>query len=325
MQAAWKRVWNGYVAFGTLGTLGQDLQELPSQQDQGPSDLWNEMAAMIASKAQYASLMHGDIMVAENRLNDWFEDPFGLLVALQQAGYIIPGNLDSPMFRLMSFNGPMYKVFTPEQIKLWQRWVLSLPATNGKPPAARVVRKKESPRAVAYKQMRIVVDMLRARQKGVSGHRILLTGPDPEKPGQKVSRSLHWWFNLGSNLVGDHQKEQLQKADDLLLAALCDEANGWIVKRNVLQSPLVTAMATGFGDMAEAFREMAPDTESDQNPRGITYLACLVNWIQIGCPIGEPKVEALSVTAGGAAVAMAPEPELSPRKKRFPWGMGKVH
>jgi hypothetical protein len=125
--------------------------------------------------------------------------------------------------------------------------------------------------------------------------------------------------------VGDHQKEQLQKADDLLLAALCDEANGWIVKRNVLQSPLVTAMATGFGDMAEAFREMAPDTESDQNPRGITYLACLVNWIQIGCPIGEPKVEALSVTAGGAAVAMAPEPELSPRKKRFPWGMGKVH
>ena len=76
--------------------------------------------------------MHGDIMLGENRLNDWFEDPFGLLEALQEAGIIIPGNLDSPMFRLMSFNGPMYKVFNDEQQRLWQRWVLSLPATEGK-------------------------------------------------------------------------------------------------------------------------------------------------------------------------------------------------
>jgi hypothetical protein len=326
MQAVWKRIWTGYVAFGTLGTLGQDLAELPSQQNQGPSDLWNAMAEMIASKAQYASLMHGDITLGENRLNDWFEDPFGLLVALQQAGFIIPGNLQSPMFRLMSFNGPMYKVFTDEQISLWQRWVLSLPATEGKPPnPARTPKKKPTKREVAYNHMRIVVDMLRARQQGATGHRARLTGPDPKDPAKKTTQSLHWWFNLGANLVGKDQKEQLQKADDLLLAALSDEANGWIVKRNVLQSPLVTAMATGFGDMAEAFREMAPGTGSDDNPNGITYLACLVNWIQIGCPIGAPKAEAVAVSAGAAAAVMAAEEEPKPRPYRHPWGMGKVH
>ena len=59
--------------------------------------------------------------------------------------------------------------------------------------------------------------------------------------------------------------------------------------------------------------------------QGITYLACLVNWIQIGCPISLPKPVALAVTAGGAAAAMAPEPELDARKRRYPWGMGKVH
>jgi hypothetical protein len=324
MQAVWKRVWNGYVAFGTLGSLGADLAELPTPQNQGPNKLWNEMADMIASKAQYASLMHGDIMIGENRLNDWFEDPFGLLVALQQAGFIVPGNLDSPMFRLMSFNGPMYKVFTDEQITLWQRWVLSLPATGGQPPSPRTAGKKDPPVMVAYKNMRIVVDMLRARQQGASGHRVHLVGPDPKDPTKKVNMSLHHWFNLGANLVGNNIDEQLRLADDLLLAALSDQANGWIVKKNVLQSPLVTAMATGFGDMAEAFREMAPGTQTDGNPQGITYLACLVNWIQIGCPIGLPKLAALAVAAGAAA-AIAPEPEQEARKRRYPWGMGKVH
>jgi len=101
-----------------------------------------------------------------------------------------------------------------------------------------------------------------------------------------------------------------------LLAALSDETNGWIVKRNVLQSPMVTAMATGFGDMAEAFREIAPGTVSDANPKGLTYLACLVNWIQVACPIGPIKPEMLA-----AAKAAIPQP----RMYRHPWGMGKVH
>jgi hypothetical protein len=321
MQAVWKRIWTGYVAFGTLGTLGADLAELPLQQDQGPSALWNQMAAMIASKAPYASLMHGDIKIGENRLNDWFEDPFGLLIALQQAGLIIPGNLDSPMFRLMGFNGPMYKVFTDQQLGLWQRWVLSLPVTGGKPPAtARDPKKKSSARKVAYDNMRIVVDMLRARQQGASGHRAQIQGPDPDHSGQKVTKPLHWWFDLGTNLIGDNLPEQLRKADDLLLAAISEPANGWIVKGNILQSPMVTSMATGYGDMAEAFRELAPGAVYDaaDYPDGITYLACLVNWIQAGCPIGEDEQKAM-------AMAVAAEPELEARQRRHPWGMGKVH
>jgi len=276
---------------------------------------------MIASKAQYASLMHGDIKIGENRLNDWFEDPFGLMTALQQAGIIIPGNLDSPMFRLMSFNGPMYKVFTDEQIELWQRWVLSLPSTGGKPPAAaRDPRKKSSARQAVYDNMRIVVDMLRARQQGASGHRARIEGPDPDNPRKKVTNPLHWWFNLGANLVGDNLPEQLRKADDLLLGAISDPANGWIAKGNILQSPMVTSMATGYGDMAEAFREIAPSATSDPDdyPGGITYLGCLVNWIQAGCPIGDAEQKAL-------ALAVAAEPEPEARKRRHPWGMGKVH
>ena len=322
MQEVWKRIWTGYVAFGTLGSLGADLAELPSQQDQGPSNLWNEMAAMIASKQQYASLMHGDIKIGENRLNDWFEDPFGLMVALQEAGIIVPGNLDSPMFRLMSFDGPMYKVFTDDQIELWQRWVLSLPKTGGRPPATARNPKKpsKSARTVVYDNMRIVVDMLRARQQGATGHRAQIQGPDPKDPSKKITMPLHWWFNLGTNLVGENIAEQLRQADDAFLAALSDPANGWIRKGDILQSPLVTSMATGFGDMAEAFREHAPGAtyDPDEYKDGMTYLACLVNWIQEGCPIGEEAQKLV-------AMAVAAEPSLEARKRRHPWGMGKVH
>jgi hypothetical protein len=320
MQAVWKRIWTGYVAFGTTGTLGADLAELPPDQGQGPTELWTQMANMIASKAPYASLMHGDIQIGGNRLNDWYEDPLGLMVALQEAGFIVPGNLNSPMFRLMDFNGPMYKVFTDEQLELWQKWVLSLPATGGKPPAkaARIPKKKISARHAAFDNMRIVIDMLRARQQGVSGHRIMLQGPD--KSGAIVTHPLHWWFNLGTNLVGDNQAEQLREADSLLMGALSYPANGWVVKKNVLQSPLVTAMATGFGDMAEAFRELAPGASFDPADYldGMTYLACLVNWIQVGCPTDEGEQKAI-------AMALAAAPPVEPRKLRHPWGMGKVH
>src|SRR6476619_795440 len=55
MQAAFERIWTGYVAFGTLGTLGQDIADHFSSK---PS-LRDQMVALIESKAQYARLNHG--------------------------------------------------------------------------------------------------------------------------------------------------------------------------------------------------------------------------------------------------------------------------
>jgi hypothetical protein len=176
----WKRIWDGYLGFATLGTLGQELQERPPIQNEGSSHLWNEMAAMIASKAQYGSLMHGEIRIGENRLNDWLQDPFGLLVALQEEGLVIPGDLDSPMFRLMGFNGPMYHVSTSEELALWQRWVLSLPPHGAAPPAPLPkTARLESVRVTAYNDMRVVLDLLRVRQQGATGHKVRLFGPNP--------------------------------------------------------------------------------------------------------------------------------------------------
>jgi hypothetical protein len=92
------------------------------------------------------------------------------------------------------------------------------------------------------------------------------------------------------------------------------------VKGNILKSPMVTSMATGYGYMAQAYRDIAPGAVYDPTDYkdGMTYLACLVNWIQAGCPIGVAAQKAF-------ALEVAAEPVVEARKIRHPWGMGKVH
>ena len=103
-------------------------------------------------------------------------------------------------------------------------------------------------------------------------------------------------------------------ADDLMMQALSNEENGWIVKGNPAASPLVTSLVTGDGDMAQAFRAVAADTG------GLTYENIIVTWISAGCPIGAPQApRAMAVRFG------AMKPTKRGQRRRRIWGMGVVH
>lgn len=297
MQEVWKRIWTGYVAFGTLGTLGADIQA----RTQSPPTLTDRMIALIKSKTEYGSLMHGHKMVGPNEINDWFEDPTGFLVALQEAGIVVPGQPNiSPIMQLTGFNGPMYHVFTDEERDLWRDWILSLPTGSGATPPPPT---QTNP----YLNMKKVIDVLRQRQGGVTGHKVLLIGPDPETQGGTITRPVHWWFDLNRTRPND--------ADDLLMQALSNEENGWIVKGNAAQSPLVTSLVTGNGAMAQVFRTVAPGTG------GQTYENIIVAWIDAGCPIAAPPARPMAMAARfGAMSSTSPD-----RRRRRIWGMGVVH
>lgn len=153
VQQAWERVWRGYVAFRKTGNLAPDLisRFLPtqtvgdalqsikaigdtSQPIQSPRSLDARMVDMIERKRPYAQFNHGDKMLGSKRLNNWFDQPYDLLGELQNSGLIIPGDpKNSPFFRLLSFEGPMYQVFTSDEIRLWEEWTLSLakPSIDG--------------------------------------------------------------------------------------------------------------------------------------------------------------------------------------------------
>ena len=267
VQEMFERIWTGYVAFGTLGTLNQDIQAQFTQ----PESLLNRMIDMINSKAQYARQNHGNKKLGPNFMNDWFDDPAGLLDELVASGFIVPGYPEkSPFFQLTSFTGPMFHVFTPEELKLWENYIVSLD-----PPAKRPELNLEA--AMLY-----VIDKLRQRQSGTPGHHARLTGVDPRN-NQTVTMPIAWWFE---EQFGD--KPNIN--DYTVLRALRNPVNGWITPGNSGTSPLLTQLLAGIGDMAEAFRAYVPDhllvpTPDKQIVQPFTYKQVLAMWVDDGCRV----------------------------------------
>ncbi|MBI1381808.1 MAG: hypothetical protein GC161_12060 [Planctomycetaceae bacterium] len=247
LQAQWRRIWDGYVAFGTTGTFGDDFAKLLAK---GPS-LAARVEAMITSKATYGSLNHGDLRLGNTPINELFLDPPTFLKELVNAGYFLPGDPEnSPFFRLVSFDtGRMYRVFTPDELKLWEDWCRSLGASPTPPP-------KPDP----YSDMVRVVRVLRNRQEGTPGHASALL----EKPGTGEPHTVAWWFE--------------QPTRDFL-EALALPSNGMIVPGNPDASFFIQTLLAPEGSMGSAFDDPVPGL------RGATGRQVAIAWIAAGCPI----------------------------------------
>ncbi|MBI3653663.1 MAG: iron-containing redox enzyme family protein [Acidobacteria bacterium] len=286
VQAAWKRIWNGYVAFATTGNIGSDLTDLL----QNPPTPEDRMVDMINQKKPYASLNHGKARLGPNRINDWFEDPEGFLNELVKAGLIIPGHPEtSPFFKLLNFDGPMYKVFTDDEVLLWVEWVMSLDSVKPMPPIP--------PKLAMVK----LIDTLRNQQMGEVAHQVTnLKGPDPNDPNNTIEKPVSWWFTQSA---------------PLLMSALSNERNGIIVKGNPDQSIFITQLLAPSNTMGQAFAGAAsPDTGY------ATWFDIAVAWIKTGCQL--PEVQEGKVPR----VMLASSEALhDPAASKKIWGMGAVH
>jgi len=311
VQAEWARIWTGYVAFRTTGTFGEDL--FRSISDPNPPSLLAAVVAMIKRKAPYASVNHGQKRLGDNLINDLFDSPYDLLRGLLAAGMLVPGDPDaSPFFRLLGPTGPMYKVFTAEEIKLWQDWTRTLSAAPSTPPP--------SGGADTAVLMVRLIDTMRARQVGVPGHLDnQLTGPDPADPTKTVTQPVAVWFDAPTALF---------------MAALANEDNGWVVRGDAGSSRFVTELASGNHPMAQALADAAPGTSHK------TWRNIAVDWINAGCPVPTQgfvksvRPERRSLAEVAALSADQPVPRLSllstpeaqashPRRRIL--GMGTVH
>lgn len=248
VQAAWRRIWNGFVAFGTIGSFGNDLLELVSRKP----DLRQQMIAMIERKANYGSRNHQGFMVEGNRINEWFSNPPGFLDALQTAGYILPGDWpNSRMRALMSFEtGPMYRVFTDDEIQLWMDYTNSLAHPEPPPPPG-----PPSP----ARAMAAVVDQLRPIQAGTAGH---VENVIVDADG--VAHPVAWWFG--------------QPTRSLLIALSAPE-NALVVPGDPGHSRFLMELIAPTGPMGDVFGLPA-------NPPGTGTCRDVVHdWIVAGCPV----------------------------------------
>ncbi|NHZ81201.1 hypothetical protein F2P44_18250 [Massilia sp. CCM 8695] len=251
VQRAWRRIWNGFVAFGSIGSFGADLIKLVTQ---APT-LRQQMLSMIERKTTFGSRNHQKKMVGGCRIDEWFADPPGFLDALVEHGWITPGDwAGSRMHALMNFEtGPMYRVFTDDEITLWADYTAAL-AHPAPPPAPPPL-----PPAFA---MAALVEQLRPVQRGVAGH---ATGMMADPHG--VIHSMAWWFE--------------QSTRDLM-AALASPVNGLVVPGRPQDSRFFMSLIAPTGPMGSAFSLPAAA------PNSGTCRDVVHRWILNQCPLLDP-------------------------------------
>ncbi|XUL87631.1 LodA/GoxA family CTQ-dependent oxidase [Streptomyces galilaeus] len=286
VQQQWRRIWNGYVAFGTVGTVGSDLRYLLRH----PPTAEDRLLDLITRKAPYAAQNHDRKNLGGTRLNDWFLDPAGLLRELQDSGLIVPGDPDrSPFFEKTTSTGPMYKVFSDDELELWRQWTRSLTA----PPP--------EPVPTPLKAMTLLVDALRNRQAGNPAHTgVLLTGPDPADPERTRTESVAWWF---------------AQPTGVLLAALAHPDNQLVSPGHPEESRFVDDLIAPAKAMGAAFETVVPRT-------GKTGRDIAVDWITAGCPVPDPAPTAGPLLLDAPGAVASDRTEVSAPVIH---GMGVVH
>jgi len=287
MQAQWERVWTGYVAFATTGTLAEDMRRLRLS----PPSAADRVVTMIRDRAPRARVNHGRKRLGGTLLNDLFADPAALMSALVANGMIVPGDPGrSPFFGLLGPDGPMYRIFSNADVATWREWTLSLAAggSGGAEPFP----------ADPARRMVLLVERMRGRQQGQPAHQAeKLTGPDPADPAGRVTQPVTWWFD---------------QPPAAFLRALADGENGWVVPGDPAASRIVTDLLRGDNAMARALGRPAPGAG------GATWVDLAADWIAAGCPLpAEP--------AGAPAADPRPLSLLSPPERVAAHPTGKIH
>jgi hypothetical protein len=143
----------------------------------------------------------------------------------------------------------MYRVFTDDEIALWEDYTNGL--ERGQPAAP-------MPEPSAARQMADLVDALRVNQHGSLGHQeammLDLNG---------VAHSMAWWF---------------QQPTASFLSALGRPQNGYVTPGQPEESRLFTEFAAPTGPMGPVFDQAAP------GQTGVILRDVLFHWIKQGCP-----------------------------------------
>ncbi|AUT58011.1 LodA/GoxA family CTQ-dependent oxidase [Paraburkholderia caribensis] len=260
MQEAWKRIWTGYIAFDMTGNLGRDM----TAQLKAPKSTADKIYDIIVQKKPYVSQNHVSRKLGDNYINDWFEQPSDFMKALVDGGFFVPGHPEqSSFFRRTSFEGPMFKVFTDDELATWRLWTQEgcpLPEKST-PPRTRV------PVQVLMAE---TIETLQSRQVNAPSHKTqTVTGSDVS--GHRVTWTVAEWF--------EHVHDDGPAAVIELMKAISDPVNELITKGDPSASPFVTSLLAPNGAMGQAFDEVAPHSG------GVTHRQLTIEWITAGCPL----------------------------------------
>lgn len=296
MQEAWRRIWNGFVAFGNIGGAGETLAQLITDK---PS-LRDQVIEMINRKAQYGKLNHQNRTIGATPINAWFDRPAEFIDALIEHDYLTPGDwADSRLNALLNFQGgPMFRVFEDSEISLWADFTQSL---AGSPAKAGPSGARTPDPAAAARAMAALIDELRPVQSGIPGHDTNMLAD--------TSGAVHpmsWWFT--------------QPTRDLM-QALSSPTNDVITVGSPEQSMYFTVLIAPTGPMGSVF-----DLEAQSSP-GVSRRQVVLEWISAGCPLPTaPRTALLSAVEPHTSLRLTtPSSALHRHATGKIFGMGTIH
>ena len=127
----WLRIQRG---FNAAIRASRELTDRGVEFMQSPLPSPNErMCQLIARIARYAKGYHPDSKLEGKTLDDWMNpdtlDPGRFLSAFARSSWVSPGDAKGSYFfrKLVSFRGPMFRVFSPEELNIIAEWMNSLP------------------------------------------------------------------------------------------------------------------------------------------------------------------------------------------------------
>jgi hypothetical protein len=272
VQAEWKRIWRGFVAFATAGfgyfsnknVIDDQRTDLDlNRSHQGSPE--DAVTTLIQRKAHYGSLNHREKQLGGNRINDLFSEPDMFVEQLAKSSWVVAGKPDESKLlnHLTTFEGPMYKVFDQNDLQLWRDWIEWLGKEGDTPIPKTYIGKADAMLILLYE-----LQQLARSSEGHKRHKLPITG-EPRK-------SLMAFF----------------ESDDLveLMQALKNPENDWVVPFDPGSSSIILELAKADRPMGIAL---------DQRFLSVGNLIgrqVIIRWIEAGCPIPGEKAPPRSST-----------------------------
>lgn len=237
-----------------------------------------EMAELVRLRAREAAIYHHEFQLDGQSLSDQFEqarhDPGPMMRALAASRLVRPGRADlSPLVNgLVAERGPMFRVFSPGDMRVLRRWIDSLPAAapeiaSAAPAAAPLlslstlhapVERGRAPEGVreAYHMLQCRVDTVELRQYALEyvhnwleRSRLKVRGGDEHLPEHWDAGGLRPWLLDQHDL---HSSEYEAAAEPI-------PARAELIDYTVQLSPMTLidgSWLTGFTDYSLASTEI---------------------------------------------------------------------
>lgn len=129
--SAAQRVALGFMS--SLHLLRRWERDVEANLQGGHIGPWRSMVRLVQRKGRYAVDYHGRQTLAQQPFDDLIvRDPEGFVRALARSRWVSPGKPDGSLLftKLLRFGGPMFRVFSDDEITILRQWIAALPLEN---------------------------------------------------------------------------------------------------------------------------------------------------------------------------------------------------